>query len=82
MRFEPLQKVARRKIRLKNANTCHFERSDQAACKAQAAAKKSTEFKTRLKFVDTSPKAQYDKSYKYDKNFVICQSEYDENLSV
>ena len=29
-------------------------------------------FKTRLKFVDTSPKAQYDKSYKYDKNFVIC----------
>ena len=35
--------------------------SDPTGCKAQATAKKSKEFKIYFEFIDTSPKAQYDK---------------------
>ena len=53
----------------------HIERSDPMGCKAQAVTKKSTEFKIylkalklRFKFMDTSPKARYDKKMvQYDK---------------
>ncbi len=50
---------------------CHFERSDPTGCKAQAAAKKSKEFKIRFVFGYFAC-AQYDKIYdtksvRYDK---------------
>ena len=50
---------------------CHFERSDPTGCKAQAAAKKSKEFKIRFVFGYFAI-AQYDKIYdtksvRYDK---------------
>ena len=41
---------------------CHFERSDPTGCKAQAAAKKSKEFKIRFVF-GYFANAQYDKIY-------------------
>ena len=59
--FEPF--VKRRKIH----TACHFERSalaqsDQMGCKAQAAAKKSTQIKRKLTILGYFANAQYDKT--------------------
>ncbi len=59
------EKATQRVTRLAKAkisNACHknfvilslLQKGDRAVCKAQATAKKSTEFKTRFKFMDTS----------------------------
>ena len=42
---------------------CHFERSDPTGCKAQAAAKKSTQIKRKLAIYGYFAIAQYDKIY-------------------
>ena len=51
----------------KNGGFCHIERSDPAGCKAQAAAKISTEFKTHFLNLWILRYAQYDKVCQYNK---------------
>ena len=58
---ETLMKIAAKhgksvvQTKVKISNTCHFERSDQAACKAQATAKNPQNLRYALNFKMKNP---------------------------